>query len=109
MKLIFETKRMPLVGGKARYDRRWYLNLLLEASEELFSPFGYGKEKIADELTMVKQVKLLSEVRHVDKLSFISNFQVIDFSTFWGGYFLKNSSQNDEVALVPILGWFSYI
>jgi DNA polymerase-2 len=53
------VRPLPLVGRKARYDRQWYLDLLLEACEELFGPFGYTKEKIgAEKLEMIKQVKL---------------------------------------------------
>jgi DNA polymerase elongation subunit (family B) len=55
----FRVRPLPLVGRKVRYDRRWYLNLLLEASEELFGLFGYTKGKIATErLAKIKQVKL---------------------------------------------------
>jgi DNA polymerase elongation subunit (family B) len=55
----FRVRPLPLVGRKVRYDRRWYLNLLLEASEELFGLFGYTKGKIATEwLGKIKQVKL---------------------------------------------------
>jgi DNA polymerase I len=53
------VRALPLVGKRARYDRRWYLDLLLEACEELFGLFGYTKEKIAAEkLAMIRQVKL---------------------------------------------------
>ena len=53
------VRAFPLVEAKARYDRGWYLDLLLEASEELFGLFGYTKGKIATErLAMIKQVKL---------------------------------------------------
>lgn len=52
------VRPLPLIGKKARYDRRWYLDLLLGAGEELFGLFGYTKEKIAAEkLAMIKQVK----------------------------------------------------
>jgi hypothetical protein len=55
------VRPLPLVRGKAKYDMRWYLDLLLEASEELFGLFGYTKEKImAEKLAMIKQVKLLA-------------------------------------------------
>jgi len=53
------VRPLPLVGKKAKYDRRWYLDLLLDAGGELFGLFGYTKEKIAAEkLEMIKQVKL---------------------------------------------------
>ena len=45
--------------GGARYDRRWYLELLLDATEELFGPFGYTKERIKIEnLASTKQAKI---------------------------------------------------
>ena len=52
------VRALPLAGKKAKYDGRWYLDLLLGAGEELFGLFGYTKEKIAAEkLAMFKQVK----------------------------------------------------
>jgi len=52
------VRALPLVGRRTKYDRLWYLDLLLEACEELFGLFGYTKEKIAAErLEMIKQVK----------------------------------------------------
>jgi DNA polymerase elongation subunit (family B) len=53
------VKALPLVDGRARYDRRWYLELLLDATEELFGSFGYTKERIKTEnLASTKQTKL---------------------------------------------------
>jgi DNA polymerase elongation subunit (family B) len=52
------VRPLPLIGKKAKYDRRWYLDLLLEAGEELFGLFGYTRENIADNKLMMRQVKL---------------------------------------------------
>jgi DNA polymerase elongation subunit (family B) len=53
------VRALPLVSGKARYDRQWYLELLLGAAEELFGPFGYTKERIEiEKLAAIRQTKL---------------------------------------------------
>jgi DNA polymerase elongation subunit (family B) len=55
----FRVRALPLVSRKARYDRRWYLELLLDAAEELFGPFGYTKERIEiEKLAAIRQTKL---------------------------------------------------
>jgi DNA polymerase elongation subunit (family B) len=54
-----KVRALPLMSGSARYDRRWYLELLLGAAEELFGPFGYTKERIEiEKLAALKQTKL---------------------------------------------------
>jgi DNA polymerase-2 len=55
------VRALPLAGKKARYDGRWYLDLLLGAGEELFGLFGYAKEKIAAEkLAITSQAELVT-------------------------------------------------
>lgn len=53
------VRALPLISGRARYDRRWYLELLLTAAEELFGPFGYTKERIeVEKLAAARQTEL---------------------------------------------------
>jgi len=53
------VRALPLVKGRARYDREWYINLLLESAEELFGLFGYTSERISSEkLAGIKQLEL---------------------------------------------------
>lgn len=51
------VKALPLLGERKRYDVRKYIDLLLEACEELFGLFGYTKERIAEILGGVEQEK----------------------------------------------------
>lgn len=52
------VRALPLVRERDRYDRRWYLDLLLDSGEELFGQFGYTREKIeAEKVAIIKQMK----------------------------------------------------
>lgn len=52
------VRALPLIGMGARYDGQKYLDLLLDAAEELFGPFGYDKERVrAEGLSQTKQIE----------------------------------------------------
>lgn len=55
---MLRVRALPLIEGRVRYDRRWYLDLLLDAAEELFGPFGFTRERIAGkEILGVRQMR----------------------------------------------------
>jgi DNA polymerase elongation subunit (family B) len=44
------VRALPLIGKGAKYDRRRYLDLLIDSGEELFRPFGYTRQKICENI-----------------------------------------------------------
>jgi DNA polymerase elongation subunit (family B) len=51
------VRALPL-AGRGGYDGRWYLDFLLEAAEELFGPFGYGRDRVMEVLKRGRQARV---------------------------------------------------
>lgn len=53
------VRPVQLLDGKSKYDKEWYVDKLLDATEEILLPFGFSKNKIKSKVVRKgKQEKL---------------------------------------------------